>query len=332
MYRSRQQKKNRDRTSTKLYKVLIKYNSYQKVQPVEKIYQTRMGPRKYWRLQMGWTDLFLDTFWEQHKLPSTFVIKKHHISHSNRGDFVTFSGNCADCKSAFFGDIEDEPIPENYVIINFIAPDTKNIEHAENKKRMLRYPKRQIIGENVQHIGATQWQGNFADEWMEYGDNQPPTLYNKDVLRKCKQDVVDGDLGTYGSDPILSLIDLKHSSEHYGNIHTISSDKFFAHYWLATQSHIYKVLRRQKWVTMSIDATGSLILPIERTSNKISSGHIFLYQMVTTHETQTIPIAQQLSEKHDTLSIYYWLANWVSSGMKPLDECISDYSKALLRL
>jgi len=48
--------------------------------------------------------------------------------------------------------------------------------------------------------------------------------------------------------------------------------------------------------------------------------------MVTNNEGQTIPIAQQLSEKQDTLSIYYWLANWLSSGMKSPDECVSDYS------
>jgi len=83
-------------------------------------------------------------------------------------------------------------------------------------------------------------------------------------------------------------------------------------------------------VTISVDATGSLIIPYQRTSNKISSGHIFLYKMVTSHENQTIPIAQQLSEKQDRLGIYYWMENWVSSGMKPPDECILDYSKALL--
>lgn len=165
---------------------------------------------------------------------------------------------------------------------------------------------------------------------MEFGDDQPPTFYNKDILRKAKQDVVDSNLGIQGSDLILSLIELKHGSEHNGSIHTISIDKMFVHYWSPMQCHMYKVIRRQNWVTISVDETGSLILPYQRTSSKISSSHIFLYQMVTSYESQTIPIAQRLSEKQDTLSIYYWMANWVSSGMKPPDECISDYSKALL--
>lgn len=72
-------KKRRDHLSTKYYKVIIDYNSYKKIEPLERIYQTRMGLRKYWRLQIGWADLFLDKFWEQHKLPCSFKILKNII-------------------------------------------------------------------------------------------------------------------------------------------------------------------------------------------------------------------------------------------------------------
>lgn len=41
------------------------------------------------------------------------------------------------------------------MIINVISPDTSSIEHTDNKKRFLRYLKRQIVGEDVRHIGAT---------------------------------------------------------------------------------------------------------------------------------------------------------------------------------
>lgn len=194
----------------------------------------------------------------------------------------------------------------------------------------MHFTKRQIVGDEVDKIGATHWRRKYADITMEYGDKQPPTLYKTSVLRKAKQNVVDNDLGISEHNPILSLIELKHGAEHNNSIHTISCDKFFVHYWTPTQCHMYKEIRKNKWVTAYIDATESLILPLKRTSNMLSSGHIFLYRMVINNEGQTIPIAQQLSEKQDTMSIYYWLANWVSSGMKSPDECVSDYSKALL--
>lgn len=56
-------------------------------------------------------------------------------------------------------------------------------------------------------------------------------LYNTRILQKAKQDVLDSNLGVHGSDPVLSLIELKHGSELNGSIHTISIDKCFVHYW-----------------------------------------------------------------------------------------------------
>lgn len=320
------------RQSLKLFKVSVDFLSYKKIQPVQCLYQTSQGPREYFRLQVGWTDVFLDAFWEQHKLPCTFAIKNHSVSSSGRGNFIKFTGECKDsnCRVPFFGDIEDEPKVDENVFVNFYTTDTTNVEHSDNIKRFLHFTKRQIVGDEVDKIGATHWRRKYADSTMEYGDKQPPTLYKTSVLRKAKQNVVDNDLGVSKHNPILSLIELKHGAEHSNSIHTISCDKFFAHYWTPIQCHIYKEIRKNKWVTVYIDATGSLILPLKRTSNTLSSGHIFLYQMVTNNEGQTIPIAQQLSEKQDTLSIYYWLANWVSSGMKSPDECVCDYSKALL--
>lgn len=71
-------------------------------------------------------------------------------------------------------------------------------------------------------------------------------------------------------------------------------------------------------------------MPISRTKNKIQSAHIFLYQIITEVDGKTIPISQQLSEKQDMLTIYYWMANWANTGITLPDECVSDYSKALL--
>jgi len=49
----------------------------------------------------------------------------------------------------------EEPIADNDVELSIITADTIDVEHTENKKRFLRYPKRQKIGENVECVGAT---------------------------------------------------------------------------------------------------------------------------------------------------------------------------------
>lgn len=96
------------------------------------------------------------------------------------------------------------------------------------------------------------------------------------------------------------------------------------------QEHVYKTYRREKWTTQYIDATGSLVLPIVRTANKIVSSHIFLYQIVVEINGETIPICQQLSERQNITNIYLWLRCWMDCGMKIPNEIVSDYSKALL--
>jgi len=231
-----------NRQSTKLFIVEIDFSTYTKIQPIQTLYQTSQGPRKYFHLQIGWTDIFLDAFWDQHKLPCTFIIKNHNVSLSGRGNFIQFNGECKDsnCRVKFFGDINDEPKPEENVVINFYATDTTNVEHSDDKKRFLHFTKRQIIGEEVDKIGATNWRRKYADKTMEYGDKKPPTLFKTSVLRKAKQNVVDIDLGISKYSPIESLIELKHGAEHSNSIHTISCDKFFVHYWTPIQCHLYK--------------------------------------------------------------------------------------------
>lgn len=38
-----------------------------------------------------------------------------------------------------------------------------------------------------------------------------------------------------------------------------------------------------------------------------------------------------LSEKQDTLTIFYWIVQWLKCGIKPPNEAVCDYSFALLR-
>jgi len=107
------------------------------------------------------------------------------------------------------------------------------------------------------------------------------------------------------NNPIFN--NLKYSNEHQGAIQNIEFDPFFVHYWTPKQEHIYKTYIRTKLTTQYIYATGSLVLPIIRTQNKITSSHIFLYQIVVEMNGKTVPIFQLLSEKQNITSIYSWL-------------------------
>lgn len=310
---------------SKKFKVVISYDDYKKIKPLEKKIHTKKGRRLNLRFQTGWTDVFFDALWRQHKLPCVYKASYHLIS----DNYFYFKGKCVECNSPIFGDIEELPLLEQDVLLNILTVDTSGISHS--KKRFLRKPKRYLVGKNILSSTASQWRRDTADQEMDYGDVEPPNLYKETVLRKAKQETNDDDLGLVNNpNPILSIIELKYSSEPQGSIHGEGSDPFYVHYWTPTQEHIYKMYSRTNWTTQYIDATGSLMLPIFRTRNKLSSAHIFLYQIVIKIDEKTVPICQQISEKQNITYIYFWLRNWLDIVNKVPNEVVCDYSKALL--
>lgn len=94
-----------------------------------------------------------------------------------------------------------------------MALNTLDIKHS--KKRFLRQAKRGIISEEVLNNGASQWRRNIADTTMDYGDTEPPNLYNHHVLTMAKQEHVNRTLGVEGNNPIMSIVTLKNIRDQY---------------------------------------------------------------------------------------------------------------------
>jgi len=92
---------------------------------------------------------------------------------------------------------------------------------------------------------------------------------------------------------------------------------------------IYKDITK-KYSRIFIDATGSLVKKIKRTSLKLLSGDIFLYEAVINAGFGQIPVTQMISEKHDSVTISYWLDMWLRCGLIVPRGAVSDYSRALL--
>jgi len=111
-------------------------------------------------------------------------------------------------------------------------------------------------------------------------------------------------------------MEFKHNSNLSGSIHGIGIDPFFVHYWTNYQIAVYKDASKE-YTKLSIDATGSLVKKLKRTSLDLLSAHIFLYERILSTSIGHISITQMISEKQDTLSIYNWLASWMATGIQP---------------
>lgn len=142
----------------KQFKIVIPFDVFQNIKPMEKKIRTKKGPRINLRLQKGWSDVFFDAFWDQYKLPCSYAISYHKVS----GNYITFRGQCTECNVPIFGDIDDFLLSQDHITINILAIDTTGIKHV--KKRYLRHPKRFTVGKDIINSCASQWQRNMADK------------------------------------------------------------------------------------------------------------------------------------------------------------------------
>lgn len=217
----------RNERHAKNYNVTIPYLAYEPIKPQIKLQPTKIGPRNVWKLQKGWADVFLDHFFQQYRFSCSFSVKYHHvIPEPIHSDYISFKGRCSDHnrRASFFG-VKNEPKPGENVTVNFLAINTTGIEHT--KKRFLKQPKRSFISEDIINSGASQWRRKTVDKLIDYGEVEPPILYKSSVLRKAKQQHIDSKLGIDGSDPINSIVALKHEVEYSGQFIILVVIHFF---------------------------------------------------------------------------------------------------------
>jgi len=187
--------------------------------------------------------------------------------------------------------------------------------------------KRQTIGEKLLTDIPANWRRKNTEE-MDFDCTSPPNLYKNNVLSKAKQEYTDKLLKRQKKNVLESLVELKHTSL-AGSIHNIGYDPLCVHYWTNHQMLIYRDYTKE-YCRLALDATGSLVKKLKRTSLNILSGDIFLYEAVISQGFGQFPVSQMISERHDTISITFWLDMWIKSGVNLPNEAVSDYSKALL--
>ncbi|KAF0703037.1 Uncharacterized protein FWK35_00038829, partial [Aphis craccivora] len=313
----------------KRFSIDISYRKFIKMKPTTVLYGKKNKKKAYTTLKPGfWTNIINDEFLKNYKMPCTYIYKRCRIYNSSNSEhYLTFQGQCKDCGVYLHGWSDHKP-QEGFPLKLFIETrDTRGSWEEHYSKRPLNGYKRSIVGKALSKDTAGNWRRQAVSS-IDFGDHLPPNIYNNSVLWKCKQQFIDSSLGITENCPIKSLIELKYG-KYAGSIHTISAAKLFILYWTPSQLVIYKHVQKS-YCRLSIDATGGLIKKINRTKQGILSGHIFLYEAVLNTNSYQVPVTQMVSEQHDTLTIFYWLAQWLKDGVPIPQETTCDYSKALL--
>lgn len=314
------------------FNLSIPYDIYRTILPEKVVYKEKNKKRVYQILkQNAWTDVVNDALIESHHLPCNYIYKRVKVYRSsNSKHFISFEAKCKDesCGAYLNGWSDRRPKEGEPLLITILAIDTRGMERQHKTKRPLKGKKRTTIGLTLERDSANNWRRNHINN-IEYGKFSPPNLYSLSTLRKVKQESKDKRMDIKYKCPIQTLLEFKHNSSLSGSIHAIGIDPFFVHYWTNHQIAVYKDACKN-YTKLSIDATGSLVKKLKRTSLGLLSAHIFLYEGVLSTTFGHISVTQMISEKQDTLSIYNWLASWMATGIQPPNEVVCDYSRALL--
>lgn len=125
---------------------------------------------------------------------------------------------------------------------------------------------------------------------------------------------------------------MKNENEYKDILHDLSWEPFYIHYHSGEQMHVYRsYCQSTSYPKIIIDATGSLIKNFKKFGmNKTKT--IYLYEGLVYDESKlhSFTVSNMISERHTTLAIYNWLANWLNFNVPSPRETVCDQSMALL--
>lgn len=137
---------------------------------------------------------------------------------------------------------------------------------------------------------------------------------------------------TKHASPIDVLLDWKETK--FANvISAISVPPFFIFYRTPLQLAWYLVESRKNRISISIDATGSLVQPplkSEKIQGTDKLKHVFLYTIMAKTGSKSVPIGQVLSQDQSSDFITFFLRKMFRELKAPA-EIVCDESKALLK-
>jgi hypothetical protein len=111
-------------------------------------------------------------------------------------------------------------------------------------------------------------------------------------------------------------------------IHDMGIHPFYVHYHSGEQIHMYrKYCSSNTYPQLIIDATGSIIKNFQKFKLE-NTRPIFLYEALIydTVNGQSTMVSNMLSESHTTISIFDWLAKWLSCNIPSPRQTVCDQS------
>jgi len=131
----------------------------------------------------------------------------------------------------------------------------------------------------------------------------------------------------------LTALAIMRTEEDFKNIlQDMGSHPFFIHYRCSEQIHIYRsYCRTVQYPLLIIDATGSVVNFFSKFGFQ-KTRFLFLYEGVVYDNIKkhSFTVTTMISEGHDSISIFNWLAKWIKCDIPTPNETVCDQSLTLL--
>lgn len=273
-------------------------------------------------VKAGWSDHLFDIVWKEKKTKCAWSFRHAYV---NVNGGISFDGDCTECNAVLKATTNDSLSKICVKIIGYQE------EYVHMKRRYVRGEKRVQMAEKLKDKSVFSVYRDLCDELIENeNDGMPPHVPKPQVLNQIKyvSSIEDN------KSAVENILKWKNTSMSFRNtIFDVGCSPFFIKYQLPTQAEFYiKECHLNSKIAISIDATGSIILPpkdSEISTKTQKPKHIFLYNIMVKTESTSVPICQMVSQRHTALFISYWLEE-IFTKMPSPSEVVCDGSKALI--
>lgn len=318
----------------KMFKFNLTYDNFRTIYTKINYYRNKNRKNKYKIMKPKVLVCIInEKFLKEHKFMCIFINKKSYVDmNTNRSNhYLSFKAKFKDKNSGdeFFSSCDSRPIDGESLEISVLTRNPVGRETQNLTKILLKDEKLINIEKYLKtYLSSNRRKENVIDLKVDQFSTSDD-VQRKYILHTGKEDTVNTNIEIINVCPVQSLLEHKYNSNHSRSIHSISFDPFIAHFWSSNQLVIYKDISK-KYRKISIKVTSNLIKKLERTSLNLLSSDILLYEIIMNTGFGYIPVAQMLSEKYDTLTIFYWISKWMACGIKSPNEVVCDFSKVLI--
>lgn len=216
---------------------------------------------------------------------------------------------------------------------SILSVDITNISTSfqHSRKYQMRGILKEKLSEQLKHNSALAVQTQFVNEMIP--DNEAMNEEFNPFIRGLNTNRIIKHRGhARNADPI-DVISEWTETKYKNVISAVSRFPFYVFFRTALQLAFYMSASKRGSLSISTDATGSVVMPPPR-SQKIEGTeklkHVFLYVGMLKTAGKSVPFTQMLSQDQSSDQITFWLKKSFKN-LKPPREVVCDESKALLK-